>query len=244
MSEQPKNLSQILTPQFVDARRPLEFSPAVVCSICDGAGWVESEGRMRRCECLKSQIRSKRQAAFDAEIPNRFRNCSRETWEGPWPLVKADSWIPQPGKNPWAMVVWGPPGTGKTHAATALYRGLLARFEHLTGMWLSNEEMLTRVKSEFGDRAVTKENLERVDLLLLDDVGRAKESPFTLDLTRSLLYLRHLNQLPTIITSNAQKITDFDAIDPALSDRLSINEGAIHANFAKKANYRLKGVQG
>lgn len=243
MTDSDKSLAEILRSQPI--LKPAGSNAAdESCPDCSGSGWIFGEDRARRCDCLKRKIREDRQKRFDAEIPPRFRSCSREGWRGNWPLTMPLTWVPTPGKSPWAVVVWGPPGTGKTHAATALYRELLARFEHLTGMWLSTEEMVSRVKGEFGGKAVTQRNIEEVDLLMLDDVGRSRESAFTLELVRSILYRRHLNQMPTIVTCNAAKLTDFDVIDPALSDRLSIGEGAFHGDFTRKANFRLRKQEG
>lgn len=243
MGGETGNLGSALS--TIQVGKPAGSNPAAdACPDCGGAGWIFGEDRARRCDCLKRQIRAERQKKFDAEIPPRFRSCSREGWKGTWPLTLPLTWVPTPGKSPWAVVVWGPPGTGKTHAATALYRELLARFEHLAGMWLSTEEMVSRVKGDFGGDAVTKRNIEEVDLLLLDDVGRSRESAFTLELVRSILYRRHLNQMPTIVTCNAAKLSDFDVIDPTLSDRLSISEGAFHGDFTRKANFRLRKQEG
>jgi DNA replication protein DnaC len=210
----------------------------VDCEECGGSGWLSLEdGRARRCRCLEARIRNQRLSKLDAEIPERYRKCSIESWQGTWPIAEVETWNPTKGQDPWALVLYGPPGTGKTHSATAAYRYLMARYENLLGVWLSTDEAIERTKGEFGGKSVTKETLLSCDLLLLDDVGRAQGTPYVLELIRSVLYQRHLHQLPTILTSNATKLSDFDAIDPALSDRL--REGTIRKNFKSRGNWRL-----
>lgn len=209
--------------------------PEPECPRCEGFGWVEVEGgRRARCSCVLDRLRAERAEAIRLMIPAAYRHCCRASWIGGWPLDSAaDKWLPASGSwvGPWAVILLGPKGTGKTHIATALFRRVLEAELELSGLWMDAEEALAMTKAEIGAAGRSglsiAERLARVGLLLYDDVGRMRastsrgEASYGVEMIRSTLHRRHLHRLPTIITSNAADLSEFSKVDPALASRLA-----------------------
>jgi DNA replication protein DnaC len=108
-----------------------------------------------------------------------------------------------------SLLLWGPTGTGKTHQAYGAIRaltaaGCAARWEATTAADLYGQ-MRPRpgIDVEYQLRRVV-----RVPLLLLDDLGAAKSSEWTEELTFRLLNWRCQNRLPTLITTNLPPMRD------------------------------------
>lgn len=197
------------------------------CTLCEGRGWTFCEERgAAPCPCQESARNAARIALAEASITGRYRECSRSSWDparSPWPIdADADSWPAIPEHDPWALVLLGSKGVGKTHVATARYRELVAARPRRSALWISQDEVVALAHAEIRrERSGSIEReLAEVELLLLDDVGRSRATAHSIELIRAALYLRHARQLPTIITSNATSLDDFDAFDPALSSRL------------------------
>jgi DNA replication protein DnaC len=152
--------------------------------------------------------------------PPVCKDMTRETWTGEWPL-------PEWSGDPWAITLLGPTGTGKTHAATALWRMCLntGTFGYF-GWWFSVAKALDKIREEIltGTSSKTKAKMMSESLVLLDEVGGEKPTDFTLDAIRGVLTHRYNYQLPTIITSNAATLEVLEKIDPRVASRLAEGE--------------------
>lgn len=193
------------------------------CSLCDGFGFIVGEAMgARECSCRREALVT--QAI--ASIPRRYANYSRTTWPASWPLPRSlDAWVPRPGCEPWPIVLLGRKGTGKTHLATALFREAVVRSPH-GGAWLDWPDALGQSRLHYsvkGEGSPPVETLMRSPrLILLDDVGAGRDTPHSRDFLDGILRHRHLEQLPTIITSNANDLAELErAIDARLISRLA-----------------------
>lgn len=146
-------------------------------------------------------------------IPKRYQECSRENWVGTWPLDK-----PWRGA-PWALVFTGPTGTGKTHAATAVYKEMLGNG---FGWWFNVSQAIDCIRDEFrvGKGSQTKRHMMDPRLVLFDDLGTGNSTEFSLSLLSSVICHRYNEEYPTIVTTNARGLEDFEAIDPRIASRL------------------------
>ncbi|PCG87962.1 ATP-binding protein [Streptomyces sp. WZ.A104] len=144
----------------------------------------------------------------DARIPARYRRALADH-----PLVTA--WADQvagagrpgpsgPGiaEGPSLLIV-GPTGTGKTHQAYGALRALLTRGVRLRWEATTSADLHARLRPRNGhDTERDLQTLARSPLLLLDDLGAAKTSEWTEELTYRLINHRYERMLPTLITTN------------------------------------------
>ncbi|WP_043469234.1 ATP-binding protein [Kitasatospora sp. MBT66] len=104
-----------------------------------------------------------------------------------------------------ALLLTGQTGTGKTHEAYGALRRVAAggpdRFEVLC---VNSADMYGRLRPSQVMGAAERElrRLSEVQYLLLDDLGTAKVSEWTEEVTYRLINYRYNHCLPTVITSN------------------------------------------
>ena len=103
----------------------------------------------------------------------------------------------------WCALLAGPPGTGKTHLATA------AMYEYgiLRSMFWKVPDFLEWLRRKAFDENYPLDTLTRpyrqADILLvLDDLGVEKDSDWVDEQLYRILDSRYENELPTIITTN------------------------------------------
>ncbi|MBT2405566.1 ATP-binding protein [Streptomyces sp. ISL-87] len=104
-----------------------------------------------------------------------------------------------------ALLLTGLTGTGKTHQAYGALRRIAAggpdRFELIT---MNSADMYGNLRPSQIMGAAERElrRLSEVQYLLLDDLGTAKGSEWTEEVTYRLINYRYNHCLPTVITSN------------------------------------------
>lgn len=148
------------------------------------------------------------------EVPTRFRGLSIERPE-------IEQWAGeylQGEEDPPGLLLLGPTGTRKTGNMWALYQHLIhqdptleVEVRHVP--WLL---MLLRPGSDVDTYSEMKKLLE-VPLLMLDDLGANKDTPWSTETFYTLLDQRYAWMRPTIITSNLRP-TEFGE---RLGDRLA-----------------------
>ncbi|RLE17674.1 MAG: DNA replication protein DnaC [Acidobacteria bacterium] len=205
------------------------FEPA--CSRCNDTGWelMETEGRefVRRCECAEGHRRER--LLEKAGVPGRYRHCTLEgfqVWNPDDPtLARAlrgiqefvDLW-PESDKG---LLLMGPVGTGKTHLAVATLqelitgKGVQARFQDFTSLVLE-------IQMTFDTPGAQRELMRPLisaDLLVLDELGAGKVTPWVMDLLYYLVNSRYVEGRKTIFTTN---YSDFGTGgQETLTDRVS-----------------------
>ncbi|MGW3163327.1 ATP-binding protein [Streptomyces sp. NPDC001142] len=117
-----------------------------------------------------------------------------------------------------ALLLTGLTGTGKTHQAYGALRRIAAagpeRFELIA---LNSADMYGNLRPSQVMGAAERElrRLSEVQYLFLDDLGTAKTSEWTEEVTYRLINYRYNHCLPTILTSN---LPARDASGPDLTD--------------------------
>jgi len=211
-------------------------SEAATCEHCGDTGWkLVKEGErefVRRCSCA---VTRRREALFErAGIPDRYRHC---TFDG------IEIWDPSDGSLRTAVrkvrefvdlwpevergfVLMGPVGTGKTHLAVAALselirgKGVAGRFQDFTSLTLD-------IKMTFDTPGAQRDlvrPLIRADLLVLDELGAGKVTPWVMDLLYYVVNSRYVQDRRTIFTTNfldAKYLGGEKSLEESLETRVS-----------------------
>jgi DNA replication protein DnaC len=115
------------------------------------------------------------------------------------------------------LYIYGPPGSGKTRLAACIANELAACGVRTT--YASTPGLIAYIQAGFADESVMQRPLalQRVPLLVLDDLGTEYVTDFSRAELGDLLNQRYNGELPTIITSNAW----FETLPVRLADRIA-----------------------
>ncbi len=202
-----------------------DSAPDGTCSRCGGTGFIirEEAGveRASRCACRQRQPVSDRLALLS--IPPRFQHCAFvDSPDGPdgcggrgfltthetlelamgiairfveaWPDVEQ------------GLLFMGRCGVGKTHLAVAVLKEL-AMSKGVEGQFCDFHELLRQIRETYNPVSGTSEMellqpICNCPLLVLDDLGAEKPSPWVQDTLHFVINQRYLRQRTTIITTN------------------------------------------
>ena len=132
----------------------------------------------------------------DRRIPPRFRHAAASH-----PGIAA--WCETFTETSPSLLILGPVGTGKTHQAFGAIRTLASR--GVTVGWHADTApgLFASLRPRDGiDGEAAYRKIARVPLLLLDDLGAAKDSEWTEEILYRLVNDRYEAMLPGLFTSN------------------------------------------
>ena len=176
------------------------------CKRCGGDGYTVAEDGARPCPDCMLQGRVRRILRV-VGIPRLFEESTVAGYKAATALQKGArtaivDWVRsyQPGGP--GLYLHGPVGTGKTHLACALLKGLAQR-----GVWClyrSLPDLLHELR-----RSVREENesdlldaLADVPVLLLDDLGSERLTEYAAERLHQIVDDRYADRRTTLVTSN------------------------------------------
>ncbi|WP_043267161.1 ATP-binding protein [Streptomyces sp. CT34] len=133
-----------------------------------------------------------------------------------------------------SLLLWGSTGAGKTHQAYGAIRALTAAGCGVHWYAATAADLYADLRPRAGvDPEHLLRRVMRVPLLLLDDLGAAKPSEWTEEITFRLVNWRCQNQLPTIFTSN---------MPPVRTDRMPAHQAVLRDKVGDRVLSRLSGM--
>jgi DNA replication protein DnaC len=191
----------------------VNITPSAVCDICGGSGWVTEAGSLdaRACSC---QAREKtKQRVLSASIPKRyFPHCTLAGFHdrGNLSLKVAkkrvtelvDAW-PHVDRG---LLLMGGCGSGKTHLAVAAMQEIIKSGKPGHLLFSNFQELVQEIQASFGDSGTSKSEilqpLLEADLLVLDELGSQKPTPFVFDILYYIINSRYNDEKVTVFTTN------------------------------------------
>lgn len=169
----------------------------------------------KEAEKLMLQERKKKidEINKNSGLPKRFRKKTFENYEKDKNLIaykKSKDFAERfPDINKGLLLV-GPVGTGKTHLAAAISNKLISKL--YTVYFGNTTDIMSFIKSTYSKDAEMTEGeaielmTEKVDLLVIDDLGQENETGNTLAVMYQLINRLYENEKLTVITTNYNSV--------------------------------------
>ncbi|HEY0701149.1 MAG TPA: ATP-binding protein [Candidatus Acidoferrales bacterium] len=179
------------------------------------------------CDCTTGD-RTER-ALQRARVPERYRHCDFDNYETDNEIENvtreqlaaynrslnqakmfvqrfAQEYSPVPGmQSEHGILLMGPCGVGKTHLAVSALKTIVLRGH--SGLFYDYRELLKAIQDSYNpeNQATEMSVLEPVlktEILVLDDVGSSKPSPWALETVGHVLNTRYNEKRVTLLTTN------------------------------------------
>lgn len=186
------------------------------CPRCGGTGWriEQREGYEFASPCSCRGEREPARLLRDARIPERYLHCTVDSFDELWqpnnPLLPrakrlTREFIEEYPARERGLLFYGDSGTGKTHLAVAALRALILE-KGVRGLYVNLLELVQRLMMSFeAGGAARQEILDPVveaDVVVLDELGAGKVTPWVLDLLYFVINSRYMSRRLTLCTTN------------------------------------------
>lgn len=204
------------------------------CCLCADAGFVRTRalpgepefGRAVVCSCQDAPKLAGAIPPVNLEVfgvPWALREATLASWQPPnhrARIAAQNMTVSWPPSKP-ILVLWGEPGRGKSHLAAGVIRAVWEK-HRVRGWYQSVPELVARLRATFEPSAQeTQTQVEQylcaVPLLVLDDLGKERQTEFARETIYRVVNSRYGRALPTIVTCNP---VEWDALDRAVKSRL------------------------
>ncbi len=189
------------------------------CEFCHGRGWiVDVPGNTaRRCRCHAEQVRERRRGALG--IPPKYEGCRLSNFRLAGDVndqlsaarraselyvedfIELDGSLCETG-----LIFLGPSGRGKTHLAVAVLIELSKQYG-VRGRFVDFTSLVAEIQATFHvDSSLSQDDLlrplQKADVLVVDELGARRPTPFVADLLYLLVNGRYMARRPTLFTTN------------------------------------------
>ncbi len=130
------------------------------------------------------------------------------------------------------LVLYGVPGTGKTHLAYAIASECLARDVPVYAHPVPEMLEMLRGGYESGDYARWLAMIQGVEMLVLDDLGAQRETGWSADTLYQIVNHRYAKRLPMVVTTNVDLAGG--EYDHRIVSRLKEGSEAAHRRRARE----------
>ena len=201
------------------------------CNCDKGHIFFERDGveYVAECDCLKRDKEQKKLHDLfrSAKVPERYIDKSLDnfiqfrqpdayktakTFLEKWPDIK------KAGRG---ICFVGDVGTGKTHLSFAVFNDLVRR--GVSGLAVTVPDLMDELRPRSEEKQMEQiETLKTIDILLLDDLGAQRNTPWVTERLFIIINARYNNLKPTIITSNS-RLEELDKVEgwKRIVDRIS-----------------------
>jgi len=181
------------------------------CHTCRGSRFVmgkdkagRDSARMCQCEVRRIRVRMFNEAQvpgkyFDARLEERFKDSQNEDVFNTLLLMASDF---QPGQK--GLLLMGPSGVGKTFLVAAFVHEIIFR-RGIPAHFRDFFHLLSDLRSGYSQDKPEAEllgPLVEVEVLVIDELGKGRNSPWEQNILDVIISQRYNNQKTTIFTSN------------------------------------------